>query len=244
MVPHMKHTKRPHLIQREIDSLRDKHHVTKALGSSKFHERMENVLKGIIDGSGRHRKAIRKLQEGVVPVSRYGEGQENSGSFVDWSMCRRVKPVNDLKGLQGDKYSRSERVSRCKLASLYRLIDRLGWSQLIFNHISLRSPCNDEHFLLNAFGLHYSEVTAANLVKVDSDGNIIDPGTTSLGISRAGYLIHSAIHQGRDDINCIIHVHTPAGAAVSSMTCGLLSLCQESMTVCPLILSHDLVILC
>ena len=97
--------------------------------------------------------------------------------------------------------------------------------------LKLRSPGKEEHFLLNAFGLHYSEVTASNLVKVDLKGDIIDPGTTQLGISKAGYVIHSAIHEARKDIRCIVHVHTSPGAAVSAMKCGLLTICQESMTV-------------
>ena len=95
----------------------------------------------------------------------------------------------------------------------------------------MRAPGKEENFLINAFGLHYSEVTASNLVKVNLEGNIIDPGSTQLGINKAGYVIHSAIHEARKDIRCIIHFHTPHGAGVSAMTCGLLPLCQEALIV-------------
>ena len=74
-------------------------------------------------------------------------------------------------------------------------------------------------------------MTASNLVKTDLNGDIIDPGSTQFGINRAGYVIHSGIHEARSDIECIIHLHTPHGAAVSTMLCGLLPLCQEAMIV-------------
>ena len=74
-----------------------------------------------------------------------------------------------------------------------------------------------DHFLLNPFGLLYSEVTASNLVKVDMAGTVVDQGTTQLGVNSAGYALHSAIHEARPDVNCIIHVHTVPGAAVSGL---------------------------
>lgn len=77
-----------------------------------------------------------------------------------------------------------------------------------------------DHFLLNPFGLLYHEVTASNVVKVDMDGTVVDPGTTQLGVNSAGYALHSAIHEARPDVNCIIHVHTVPGAAVSGLGVG------------------------
>lgn len=77
----------------------------------------------------------------------------------------------------------------------------------------------------------YSEVTASNLLLVDLDGNVLDPGTTQLGCNRAGYVLHSAIHEGRPEVQCVIHIHTGPGAAVSAMSCGLLPISQESLTV-------------
>ena len=108
----------------------------------------------------------------------------------------------------------------------------LQWVNIcIVCFFQLRAPGNEELFLINAFGLHYSEVTASNLVKVNLRGDVVDPGSTQLGINRAGYVIHSTIHEAREDIKCIIHIHTPHGAGVSAMLCGLLPLCQEALVV-------------
>jgi len=88
-----------------------------------------------------------------------------------------------------------------------------------------------EQFLINPFGLMYSEVTASSLVKVDLSGNTLDPGSTQLGCNKAGYTLHSAIHEGRPEIQCVIHLHTGPGTAVSAMSCGLLPISQEALIV-------------
>ena len=92
-------------------------------------------------------------------------------------------------------------------------------------------PGEINYYLINAFGLHCSEVTASNLVKVDSNGSIVDPGSTQLGINKEGFALHSAIYSARPDIRCIVHVNAIAGAAVSAMRCGLMQLSQESIKV-------------
>ena len=89
-----------------------------------------------------------------------------------------------------------------------------------------------EQFLINPFGLTYSEVTASNLVTIDLSGNVLDPGTTQLGCNLAGYMLHSAIHEARPEVRCVIHVHTAPGVAVAAMACGLLPISQEALTVC------------
>lgn len=108
---------------------------------------------------------------------------------------------------------------RVQLAALYRIVDHLGWTELIFNHITAKVPGSDEHFLINPFGLHYSEVTASNLVKVDLAGNLV--GESDWGINPAGYVIHSTIHAARADVNCVMHTHTTTGQAVSCLAEGL-----------------------
>ncbi len=116
----------------------------------------------------------------------------------------------------------SEAAARRELAACYRLFDCLGWSEMIFNHITLRvdsGPGGPPHYLINPFGLHYSEVTADNLVKIDVDGkDIADSGRL---VNRAGFVIHGAIHQARADAHCIMHVHTTAGCAVACKESGL-----------------------
>jgi ribulose-5-phosphate 4-epimerase/fuculose-1-phosphate aldolase len=113
----------------------------------------------------------------------------------------------------------SERQIRTDLAALYRIVDHLGWTELIFNHITAKVPGPEAHFLINPFGLHYSEVTASNLVKIDLGGNVI--GETEWGVNVAGYIIHSAIHAARPDVKCIMHTHTTTGQAISCLEQGL-----------------------
>jgi len=117
--------------------------------------------------------------------------------------------------------SPQEWTARRELAACYRLFDHLGWAEAIFNHITLRvpGPQGEPCYLINRFGLHYSEVTAANLVKVDLRGEIV--GDRTHPVNRAGYVIHSAIHAARPDAHCVMHVHTTAGSAVACKASGL-----------------------
>jgi ribulose-5-phosphate 4-epimerase/fuculose-1-phosphate aldolase len=115
-----------------------------------------------------------------------------------------------------------------ELAACYRLVDVYEMSDLIYNHITLKIP-GTEHLLINLYGLLYKEITASSLAKIDIDGNILYKPDTDYGINKSGYVIHGAIHQARSDVNSVIHTHTRAGMAVSSMACGLLPMTQTSM---------------
>jgi len=108
---------------------------------------------------------------------------------------------------------------RLELAALYRLVDWYGWSETISNHISLRVEGPETHFLINPYGLHYCEVTASNLVKIDLAGNRVDGSPHP--INQAGFVIHSAIHEAREDAHCVLHTHTDAGLAVACKAGGL-----------------------
>jgi ribulose-5-phosphate 4-epimerase/fuculose-1-phosphate aldolase len=119
--------------------------------------------------------------------------------------------------------------TRVDLAACYRLVDLYGMTDLHLNHISARVPGNEEHFLINPFGMMYEEITASSLIKVDLDGNIISNTNAGYGINLAGYVIHSAIHGARHDVGCVLHTHTNAGMAVSVLKCGLLPLTQTAM---------------
>jgi ribulose-5-phosphate 4-epimerase/fuculose-1-phosphate aldolase len=115
--------------------------------------------------------------------------------------------------------SESERQARVELAACYRIFAQLGWTELIYNHITLRLPGPDKHFLINPFGLHYSEVCASNLVKIDLHGNII--GASDWPVNPAGFTIHAAIHDRIADAHCVMHTHTTAGMAVACSVAGL-----------------------
>jgi ribulose-5-phosphate 4-epimerase/fuculose-1-phosphate aldolase len=122
-----------------------------------------------------------------------------------------------------ERFSEAEWQARVKLAAAYRIVDHLGWGELIYNHISLRVPSvdseADEHFLVNPFGLHYSEVTASNLVKVDAQGRTV--GASDWPINPAGFTFHGAIHRTLPDAHCVIHVHTTPTMAVCCLDEGL-----------------------
>ncbi|MFL9921672.1 class II aldolase/adducin family protein [Paraburkholderia fungorum] len=121
----------------------------------------------------------------------------------------------------------AEKDARRQLACAYRLFDHLGWHELIYNHITVRVPGNDEHFLINPFGLMYREVKASNLVKIDLDGQIV--GVTEYDVNPAGFVVHSAVHRSRPDMHAVAHTHTTAGQAVASQEDGLLALSFTSM---------------
>lgn len=109
---------------------------------------------------------------------------------------------------------------RVDLAACYRIFDYLGWTELIFNHISLRIPGPEHHFLINPFGLWYKEVTASNLVKIDLEGDVI---SGDYPVNRAGFVIHSAIHAAREDAHCVMHTHTTETMAIACQKDGLLT---------------------
>ena len=127
------------------------------------------------------------------------------------------------------RVSAEEWQARVDLAACYRLIAHFGMNDLIYNHATTRVPGEEGHFLINAYGYAYEEVTASSLVKIDFDGKVVLDSGTGYGINQAGFVIHSAVHRGRQDVACVIHTHSPAGMAVSALKCGLLPLTQNAM---------------
>jgi ribulose-5-phosphate 4-epimerase/fuculose-1-phosphate aldolase len=122
----------------------------------------------------------------------------------------RVKP----SGMAAEEWA-----VRLELAALYRLFDWMGWTELIYNHITAKVPGPEKHYLINPYGLWYNEVTATNLVKVNLAGQPVDGSKFPVNV--AGFIIHSAVHAARDDAKCIIHTHSTAGSAVSCKKEGL-----------------------
>jgi ribulose-5-phosphate 4-epimerase/fuculose-1-phosphate aldolase len=113
----------------------------------------------------------------------------------------------------------AERKARVELAAAYRIFDMLGWSLLIFNHITLRVEGSEPRFLINPFGLHYSEITASSLLLVDLEGNVLRESRWPM--NRAGFVIHSALHASQPEAHCIMHTHTTTGMAVACLKEGL-----------------------
>jgi ribulose-5-phosphate 4-epimerase/fuculose-1-phosphate aldolase len=141
--------------------------------------------------------------------------------------------ITSLKG----KVSAEEWQLRVDLAACYRLVARYGWSDLIFTHISARLPGDDDHFLINPYGLMFDEITASSLVKVDQQCNkLID---SPFPVNPAGFVIHSAVHAARPDVQCVLHTHTRAGVAVSAQQCGVLPISQQSSFVLASLAYHE-----
>ena len=126
-----------------------------------------------------------------------------------------------------NQVSGEEWAVRVDLAACYRLIAMYGWDDLVFTHISARVPGPDEHFLINAYGMLFEEMTASSLVKVDLAGEkVLD---SPHAVNPAGFVIHSAVHEARPDVGCVLHTHTKAGVAVSAQADGLLPISQISL---------------
>jgi len=127
-----------------------------------------------------------------------------------------------------EQVSKEEWEVRVNLAACYRLMAEYDMVEMIANHISARVPGTTNEFLINPYGMLYEEMTASSMIRIDIDGNVLF-NATEYGVNQAGYVIHSAIHGVRHDVDCIIHTHTLAGMAVSAMKCGIMPIAQSSM---------------
>jgi ribulose-5-phosphate 4-epimerase/fuculose-1-phosphate aldolase len=131
----------------------------------------------------------------------------------------------------------TEQQLRVDLAACYRLVAHFGWDDLVFTHISARVPGDEHHFLINPYGMLFDEITASSLVKVDAAGSKVAP--SAYPINPAGFVIHSAIHDARPDVVCVLHVHTPQGVAVSAQKAGLLPISQQATVALASLAYHD-----
>lgn len=138
-----------------------------------------------------------------------------------------------------DLVSPEEWQMRVDLAAAYRLMDHYGMTDMIYNHITARVPGAPDQFMINAYGLHYSEITASNLHKINEAGEFVLRGNSHYGINYPGFIIHGAVHSARDDIVCVIHSHSNEGVAVGSMKQGLMPLCLLGMRFANSVAYHD-----
>jgi ribulose-5-phosphate 4-epimerase/fuculose-1-phosphate aldolase len=136
-----------------------------------------------------------------------------------------------------DKVSPEEWQTRVDLAACYRLVADYGWSDLVFTHITARVPGIHDQFLINPYGMMFDEITASSLVKIDLDGNKLDD--SPFPVNPAGFTIHSAVHAARHDAQCVLHVHSLNGVAVSAQKQGLLALSQQSIFILASLAYHD-----
>ena len=151
-------------------------------------------------------------------------------------MTSKVRPL--ARSALRERVSAEEWDMRVNLAACYRLAAHFRMTDLIYTHISARVPGPGHHFLINAFGQLWDEIGASTLVKVTLEGEIVDD-PTGYGFNRAGYVIHSAVHRARPDVECVMHTHTQAGIAVSAQEQGLLPISQHAMRFTGNIAYHD-----
>ncbi|XP_025240514.1 alpha-adducin isoform X2 [Theropithecus gelada] len=221
-------------LRQDFNMMEQKKRVSMILQSPAFCEELESMIQEQFK-KGKNPTGLLALQQIAdfmttnVP-NVYPAAPQGGMAALNMSLGM-VTPVNDLRGSDSIAYDKGEKLLRCKLAAFYRLADLFGWSQLIYNHITTRVNSEQEHFLIVPFGLLYSEVTASSLVKINLQGDVVDRGSTNLGVNQAGFTLHSAIYAARPDVKCVVHIHTPAGAAVSAMKCGLLPISPEALSL-------------
>jgi ribulose-5-phosphate 4-epimerase/fuculose-1-phosphate aldolase len=148
----------------------------------------------------------------------------------------QMRVVDGVVAEVRNRVSAEEWALRVDLAACYRLIAHFGWDDLVFTHISAKVPSSHD-FLINPYGLMFDEVTASNLVRVDRDGN--KTLESPYEINPAGYTIHSAIHEAREDAGCVLHTHTMQGIAVSCQKAGLLPISQQASLIVQSLAYHD-----
>ncbi|XP_035982751.1 adducin 3 (gamma) b [Fundulus heteroclitus] len=213
-------------LRQDFNMMEEKKRVTQILQSPVFKDELEGLIQDQMTKGNNPSGllALRQIADLVMASSVGGAGPLTSP--ISFGM---VTPVNDLYSIESPSFAKGEKQSRCKLATLYRLVDLFTWARFTSSYITVRVSKEQDHVLISPRGLSFSEVTAANLVKVNIVGDVVDQGSTDLGLDHFGFAPHAAIYSMRPDVKCIIHIHTPATAAVSSMKCGILPISQEAL---------------
>ncbi|XP_050526782.1 protein hu-li tai shao isoform X1 [Daktulosphaira vitifoliae] len=212
---------RPADIDADVREMERRKRVEMIMNSRLFREELERIIE------------VQMKDGGAVPagllqqISDIVGGRQSGGSKA--SNC--VAPINDIRGVESMGYAKGEKIIRCKLASVFRLMDLYGWTQGIYNQVSARLNQEEEHFLVNPHGLLCNEVTASSLIKIDMQGNVMETGTTNYGVNIGAFQLHAAIYAARPDLKAIIDVQVGPVLAVSSLRCGLLHISKESALI-------------
>nr|MBE5726034.1 hu li tai shao [Cucujiformia] len=187
-----------------------------------FREELERIIETQLNEGTGTNSLMQQISD-MMGVNKAG------GNFYKNSSC--VLPINDIRGIEAMGYGKGEKILRCKLAAVYRLLDLCGWNQGPASLVTARLNQDEEHFLVNPYGMLYHEITASSLIKVDMQANVVEQGTTNFSVNISAFSLHGAIHAARPDIKCIIHLHTPSVVAVSATKAGILPISQESVVI-------------
>ncbi|KAE8300779.1 Gamma-adducin Adducin-like protein 70 [Larimichthys crocea] len=211
-------------LRQDFNVLEQKKRVTQILQSPAFKEELESLIQEQ-QRKGNNPTGLLALRQ----IADFFMASSVAGFNTSPLSLGMVTPINDMYGVESTTMVKGEKLTRCKLASLYRVVDLFSWAHFTNSYITGRVSKEQDHILILPRGLSFAEASASNLVKVNIIGDVIDQGTTNLNIDSVGFSPHAAIYSMRPDIRYIIHVHTPATAAVSSMKCGILPISQEAL---------------
>jgi len=219
---YIKQLRRPADVKCDLQRMDSSTRVSNILQTKDFKDELESLVTQLMPGGGPPSlNTMQKINDILAPHNKMSSGL-HGGTTI---------PISDVRGQDSLQYSKGEKMLRCKIASLFRLVDLHGWAYGINNSITVRISQDLEHFLINPHGLQYHEITASSLAKVDMQGDVVDPGTTNMGIDVRAFTLHAAIHSFRPDIRTVVHLHTQSSVAVSAMKSGLLPICQEAMII-------------
>nr|XP_055185367.1 beta-adducin [Nyctereutes procyonoides]XP_055185368.1 beta-adducin [Nyctereutes procyonoides] len=213
-------------LRQDFSLMEQKKRVTMILQSPSFREELEGLIQEQMKKGNNSSNiwALRQIADFMASTSH----AVFPASSMNFSM---MTPINDLHTADSLNLAKGERLMRCKISSVYRLLDLYGWAQLSDTYVTLRVSKEQDHFLISPKGVSCSEVTASSLIKVNILGEVVEKGSSCFPVDTTGFCLHSAVYAARPDVRCIIHLHTPATAAVSAMKCGLLPVSHNALLV-------------
>jgi len=208
---------RPADVDADMREMGRRKRVDAILNSKTFKSELDRLVEvGLIDGNS---------VGGCLQQISDMMGIRTPGGNVQAAQC--VQPIADLRGAESAQFTKQEKMLRCRLASLFRVLDLRGWTA--GSHLgTLRISQDAEHFLVNPHGLLCTEITASSLLKTDMQGNLLHPGSTGLALNAGGYAQHAAVHAARPDLRCVLTVRQPAVVAVSALRAGLMPLTEDA----------------
>ncbi|KAL1005758.1 hypothetical protein UPYG_G00063600 [Umbra pygmaea] len=213
-------------LRQDFNMMEQKKRVTQILQSPAFKDELEGLIEEQ-KKKGNNPSGLLALRQ----IADFFMASSVAGFNTSPLSLGMVTPINDMYGVESTTLVKGEKQTRCKLASLYRLVDLFSWAHFANSYITVRVSKEQDHILIIPRGLSFAEASASNLVKVNIIGDVVDQGSTNLRVDPSGFSPHAAIYSVRPDVRCCIHVHTPATAAVSSMKCGILPISQEALVL-------------
>ncbi|XP_059515479.1 beta-adducin [Myotis daubentonii] len=213
-------------LRQDFNLMEQKKRVTMILQSPSFREELEGLIQEQMKKGNNSSNiwALRQIADFMASTSH----AVFPTSSMNFSL---MTPINDLHTADPLNLAKGERLMRCKISSVYRLLDLYGWAQLSDTYVTMRVSKEQDHFLISPKGVSCSEVTASSLIKVNILGEVVEKGSSCFPVDTTGFCLHSAIYAARPDVRCIIHLHTPATAAVSAMKWGLLPVSHNALLV-------------